>query len=92
MARRELPRGALREVLDSERFNLLRSLDFFSGFGDVELWEVVHRAAWQRHAFGAALFRKGQLGGSFHIIAAGRVEVYRDGRKVAELADGHIGG
>jgi CRP-like cAMP-binding protein len=88
VARRELPRGALREVLDSERFNLLRSLDFFSGFGDVELWEVVHRAAWQRHAFGAALFRKGQLGGSFHIIAAGRVEVYRDGRKVAELADG----
>jgi len=88
VARRELPRGALREVLDSERFNLLRSLDFFSGFGDVELWEVVHRAAWQRHAFGAALFRKGQLGGSFHIIAAGRVEVYRDGRRVAELAQG----
>jgi CRP-like cAMP-binding protein len=88
VARRELPRGALREVLDSERFNLLRSLDFFSGFGDVELWEVVHRAQWQRHAFGAALFRKGQLGGSFHIIAAGKVEVYRDGRKVAELAQG----
>ncbi len=88
VARRELPRGTLREVLDSERFNLLRSLDFFSGFGDVELWEVVHRAAWQRHAFGAALFRKGQLGGSFHIIAAGRVEVYRDGRRVAELAHG----
>jgi len=88
VARRELPRGALREVLDSERFNLLRSLDFFSGFGDVELWEVVHRAAWQRHAYGAALFRKGQLGGSFHIIAAGRVEVFRDGRRVAELAHG----
>ena len=88
VARRELPRGPLREVLDSERFNLLRSLDFFSGFGDVELWEVVHRAQWQRHAFGDALYRKGQLGGSFHIIAAGRVEVFRDGRKVAELAQG----
>lgn len=87
-ARRELPSGALREVLDSERFNLLRSLEFFSGFGDVELWEVVHRAQWQRHALGAALYRKGQLGGSFHIIAAGRVEVFRDGRKVAELAQG----
>ena len=35
-------------VLDSERFNLLRSLDFFNSFGDVELWEVVHRAKWQR--------------------------------------------
>jgi eukaryotic-like serine/threonine-protein kinase len=88
VARRELPRGTLREVLDSERFNLLRSLDFFSGFGDVELWEVVHRAQWQRHAFGTPLYRKGQLGGSFHIIAAGRVEVFRDGRRVAELASG----
>jgi len=88
VTRRELPRAGLREVLDSERFNLLRSLEFFGGFGDVELWEVVHRAEWQRHAFGAALFRKGQLGGSFHIIAAGRVEVYRDGRRVAELAEG----
>jgi hypothetical protein len=88
VARRELPRGGLREVLDSERFNLLRSLEFFTGFGDVELWEVVHRAQWQRHAFGASLYRKGQLGGSFHIIAAGRVEVYRDGHKVAELATG----
>jgi serine/threonine protein kinase len=88
VARRELPRATLREVLDSERFNLLRSLDFFSGFGDVELWEVVHRALWQRHPFGAALYRKGQLGGSFHIIAAGRVEVFRDGRRVAELAKG----
>ncbi|MDE2092762.1 MAG: serine/threonine protein kinase, partial [Burkholderiales bacterium] len=36
----QVPRGQLQGVLDSERFNLLRSLDFFSSFGDVELWEV----------------------------------------------------
>ncbi len=30
-----------------------------AGFGDVELWEVVHRASWQRHAFGHALFQQG---------------------------------
>jgi eukaryotic-like serine/threonine-protein kinase len=87
-ASNELPRGGLREVLDSERFILLRSLEFFSGFGDVELWEVVHRAQWQRHSFGAALFRKGQLGGSFHIIAAGKIDVFRDGQRVAQLAEG----
>jgi hypothetical protein len=88
VARREVPRAGLREVLDSERFNLLRSLDFFSGFGDVELWEVVHRASWQRHSFGAALYRKGQPGGSFHIIAAGSVDVFRDGQRVAQLGTG----
>ena len=81
-------RGPLQEVLDSERFTLLRSLDFFADFGDVELWEVVHRAAWHRHSFGHALYRKGEEGNSFHIVTQGRVEVYRDGRAVASLGAG----
>ncbi|EHR69706.1 serine/threonine protein kinase [Burkholderiales bacterium JOSHI_001] len=84
----EVPRGSLRDVLDSERFNLLRGLDFFSGFGDVELWEVVHRAKWARHRFGDALYRKGETGNTFHIIASGSVEVFRDGQRVAQLGTG----
>jgi CRP-like cAMP-binding protein len=75
-------------VLDSERFNLLRNLEFFADFGDVELWEVVHRALWRRHKYGAALYRKGQQGNTFHIIAQGQVEVYRDGQRVAQLGAG----
>jgi eukaryotic-like serine/threonine-protein kinase len=81
-------RGALQEVLDSERFTLLRGLEFFADFGDVELWEVVHRAAWHRHGFGDALYRKGGEGSSFHIVTQGRVDVYRDGRNVASLGAG----
>jgi serine/threonine protein kinase len=84
----QVPRGQLQGVLDSERFNLLRSLDFFSNFGDVELWEVVHRAKWQRFNFGHALYRKGEEGNSFHILAQGEVEVFRDGKKVAQLGSG----
>ena len=88
IARREVPLGRVQGVLDSERFNLLRGLEFFAAFGDVELWEVVHRAKWQRFAFGHTLYRKGQEGGNFHILAAGEVEVFRDGRKVATLGRG----
>ncbi len=88
IARREVPRGKLQGVLDSERFNMLRALDFFAGFGDVELWEVVHRAKWQRFNFGHALFRKGQEGRNFYIVAQGEVEVFRDGSKVATLGKG----
>jgi hypothetical protein len=84
----DVPRGPRQDVLDSERFNLLRSLDFFAGFGDVELWEVVHRAKWQRHGFGDALYRKGQQGRSFHIIASGQIDVFRDGARVAQLGVG----
>ena len=50
--------------------------------GDVELWEVVHRAKWQRHDFGHALYRRGEEGNDFHIIAKGELEVFRDGQKV----------
>ena len=83
-----VPRGQLQGVLDSERFTLLRSLDFFASFGDVELWEVVHRARWQRHDFGHALYRRGEAGNDFHIIAKGELEVFRDGQKVAQLGAG----
>jgi len=88
VANGEVPVGSLQDVLDSERFNLLRTLEFFGGFGDVELWEVVHRAQWLRHRYGAAIYRKGEEGSSFHIIALGRVDVYRDGQRVAQLGAG----
>ncbi len=88
VARREVPLAARQDVLDSERFRLLRELEFFAGFGDVELWEVVHRARWKRHAVGDALYRKGDTGETFHIVAAGRIDVYRDGERVAQLGGG----
>ena len=84
----EVPRGRLQKVLDSERFNLLRSLEFFAGFGDVELWEVVHRGRWQRLPYGHRVYRRGQEGKTFHIIAQGEVEVFRDGQRVARLGAG----
>lgn len=88
IAEHKVPRGHLQGVLDSERFNLLRSLDFFSSFGDVALWEVVHRAKWQRFSFGHALYRRGEEGRTFHIMAQGSVEVYRNGKRVALLGAG----
>ena len=88
ISRREVPRGKLQGVLDSERFNMLRSLEFFSAFGDVELWEVVHRAKWQRFNFGHALFKRGQEGRNFYIVAQGEVEVFREGNRVAALGKG----
>jgi serine/threonine protein kinase len=88
ITKRAVPRVDLQEVLDSERFTLLRSLEFFSGFGDVELWEVVHRATWQRHGYGQALYRRGEEGNTFHIVTQGEVNVLRDGKTVATLGVG----
>jgi eukaryotic-like serine/threonine-protein kinase len=88
VASQQVPLNRLGEVRDSERFNLLRSLEFFAEFGDVQLWEVVRRARWKRYPAGYALFKRGQEGNSFHIIAQGEVEVFRDGRQVATLGQG----
>ncbi|MBL8341819.1 MAG: cyclic nucleotide-binding domain-containing protein, partial [Rubrivivax sp.] len=87
-AARLVPRGPLQAVLDSERFTLLRAQEFFARFGDVELWEVAHRAKWERHTFGQALYRRGETGNSFHVITQGQVDVVRDGMIVARLGAG----
>ncbi|NCT83230.1 MAG: protein kinase [Comamonadaceae bacterium] len=88
VAGQQVPLNRLGEVRDSERFNLLRSLEFFADFGDVQLWEVVRRARWRRYPVGHALFKRGQEGNSFHIIAQGEVQVFRDDRLVATLGQG----
>ena len=88
VARQLVPRARLGEVKDSERFNLLRALEFFADFGDVELWEVVRRARWRRYPVDHALYKKGQEGNTFHIIAQGEVEVFREGARVATLGQG----
>jgi CRP-like cAMP-binding protein len=49
---------------------------------------VVHRAKWQRFSFGHALYRRGEEGRTFHIIAQGSVEVYRNSKRVALLGAG----
>jgi CRP-like cAMP-binding protein len=49
---------------------------------------VVHRATWQRHTYGQALYRKGDEGNTFHIVTQGQVEVYRDGKAVASVGAG----
>ncbi|AKJ26909.1 serine/threonine-protein kinase [Caldimonas brevitalea] len=89
---RQVPRGNLQAVLDSERFNLLRGLDFFSRFDDVELWEVVHQARWQRFPIGHKLMRRGEKGRDFHIIAQGEVAVRRDGQTFETLDAGALVG
>lgn len=83
-----VPLGARQQVLDSERFTLLRSLEFFRDFDDVSVWEVVHRGDWQRFAAGHELYRVGEEGRSFHVIARGGIRVEREGREVARLGAG----
>jgi len=84
----DVPRSKLQQLMDTERFTLVRKLEFFADFGDVQLWEVVRRARWQRYHYGHKLYKRGQEGRQFHILAQGEVEVWRNDVRVAKLGAG----
>ena len=81
-----------KSIPDSEKFNVLRSLAFFKGFGDVELWEVLRVTAWNKYAPGHVLIKEGDIGQSFFILAAGEVKVTKQGNLLNVLRAGNCFG
>lgn len=77
---------------DTQRFNQLRKLAFFTEFEDVELWEVLRICSWRQVVKNIALVREGEADQRFAIVLDGRVELSVGGRKVAELGRGEVFG
>lgn len=84
----ELVKGSVQEISDTEKFNALRSLEFFREFTDVELWEVVRITSWHRYPQGTALIREGDTGSSFYVLTSGEVSVTVDGKLLNVLKAG----
>ncbi len=80
------------QVPETEKFNTLRSLAFFRGFSDVELWQVVRISSWSRHGPDTVLLREGEPGRSFFIMASGRVQITKQGRLLTSLGTGQCFG
>jgi eukaryotic-like serine/threonine-protein kinase len=75
-------------ISDTEKFNLLRGLSFFSEFNDVDLWEVLHLSDWKRVHQGDILMREGDQGDSFSVLAKGDVKVTKQGKLLNILSAG----
>jgi len=75
-------------IPDSEKFNTLRSLEFFKPFSDVELWEVLRITRWHRHPRDTVLIREGEVGSSFFVLAGGEVKVTKQERLLNVLRMG----
>ena len=73
---------------DSDRFEILRKLAFFTDFSDGELWEVARMAAWRNAAPGERLMKEGDPGDYFCILAEGAVKVTKNGRLLNTLRAG----
>jgi serine/threonine protein kinase len=81
-----------KDIPESEKFDALRKLEFFRGFSDVELWEVLRFASWHKYPQDTVLIEEGDLGSSFFVLAAGEVRVTKQERLLNVLKAGECFG
>jgi serine/threonine protein kinase len=81
-----------RGVLETEKFNALRTLSFFRLFSDVELWEVLRLGEWQAVAKGEAIMKEGAPGDFFCVLVDGEARVTRKLRLLYSLKPGECFG
>ncbi len=81
-----------RDFAEAEKFDMLRKLDFFQHFSDVELWEVLRLSRWHKHQRDAALIHEGDIGSSFFILVNGEVKVVKQNRLLNVLKAGECFG
>lgn len=71
-----------------ERYQEVRSLDFFRDFSEAQIWEIMGACHWQIFNKGNAIIQQGEIDDSFFIMISGDVSIQRDGVKIGELTSG----
>jgi hypothetical protein len=79
---------AADEVEAGVLFEQLAELEFFRGFSDVELWELVRAGTWVKYEAGHEIVGEGDIDDSFYVIVSGEVGVRRGGYDVRLLKRG----
>jgi serine/threonine protein kinase len=80
------------EVADSEKFNILRAMPFFSEFSDAELWEVLRISVWENLSANTTIMQDGDPGEFFCILASGEVKVTKRKKLLNLLTPGECFG
>ena len=75
-------------VFETERFNRLRKLAFFSGFTDADLWEAMRFSEWESLPRDTVIMREGEPGDYFCILVSGEVRVTRKRRQLSVIRPG----
>jgi len=77
---------------DSEKFETLRTLVFFTEFSDVELWEVVRFSRWSELAPRTVIMKEGEPGDFFAFLLSGELAVEKNKRTLVTLQPGECFG
>lgn len=80
------------DIPAQEKFNYVKDLDFFRGFPDGEIWEIIRASVWQDSDVGDVLVNEGDVDDAFFIITAGEVSVSKEGQHLIDLQSGNFFG
>lgn len=80
--------GPKEEVSAQERFNSVKQLEFFTGFPDAEIWEILRASTWQDYRSDEQIIVEGDVDDCFYIIISGKVAVKKNDRTIRVLEKG----
>ncbi len=80
--------GPQEDISEQEKFNSIKKLEFFHGFPDAELWEILRASTWQDYNAGDDIIVEGELDDCFYIITDGKVKVVKNNKTIRVLEKG----
>ncbi len=76
------------DISIKEKFTYVKELDFFRGFPDSEIWEIIRASVWQEYDAGDEIISEGDIEDSFYIVTEGNVSVKKGEKVMGELKRG----
>lgn len=76
------------DISEQEKFNAIKELDFFTGFNDAELWEILRASTWLTYDDASDIIIEGELDDCFYIIISGSVSVWKHHMSIRVLEKG----
>lgn len=76
------------DISAEEKFNSVKKLEFFTGFPDAEIWEILRASTWQDYSVNDDIIVEGDMDDCFYIIVNGSVEVMKNASVIRTLEQG----
>lgn len=77
-----------QDISAEEQFNMIKKLEFFQGFPDPEIWEILRASHWHEYKPEEDIIVEGELDDCFYIIVSGKVVVKKNEKTIRVL---HMG-
>ena len=76
------------DLYEKERFLQVQQLDFFQGFSEAEIWEIIRSCVWQEYEAGQEVIVQGDIDDAFYVVVEGDVDIYRETKHIGSIKSG----